>query len=77
MEFLAQNVRTADFNGPVFKPYVMREMNGVPVAIIGQAFPYTPIANPSYFVAEWTYGIQEAELQKLVEEVRAKGAGAA
>ena len=59
IEFLAQNVKTADFGDPVFKPYVMREMNGVPVAIIGQAFPYTPIANPRYFVADWTFGIQE------------------
>ncbi len=76
IEFLAQNVKTADFNDPVFKPYVMREMNGVPAAIIGQAFPYTPIANPRHFVAEWTFGIQEAELQKIVDEVRAKGARA-
>ena len=76
IEFLAQNVRTSDFGDPVFKPYVIREMNGVPVAIIGQAFPYTPIANPRHFVAEWTFGIQEAELQKVVEEVRTKGARA-
>jgi len=76
IEFLAQNVKTVDFGDPVFKPYVMREMNGVPVAVIGQAFPYTPIANPRYFVAEWTFGIQEAELQKIVQEVRAKGARA-
>jgi sulfur-oxidizing protein SoxB len=76
IQFLAQNVKTADFSDPVFKPYVMHEMNGVPVAIIGQAFPYTPIANPRYFVAEWTFGIQETELQKVVDEVRAKGARA-
>jgi sulfur-oxidizing protein SoxB len=76
LEFLAQNVRTADFGDPVFKPYVMRELNGVPVAIIGQAFPYTPIANPRYFVAEWTFGIQEETLQKAVSEARAKGAQA-
>jgi len=76
LEFLAQNVRTADFGDPVFKPYVMREINGVPVAIIGQAFPYTPIANPRYFVAEWTFGIQEESLQKAVSEARAKGAQA-
>ena len=72
-EFLAQNVKTADFGDPVFKPYVIREINGVPVAIIGQAFPYTPIANPRYFVADWTFGIQEVELQKIVDDVRAKG----
>ena len=44
IEFVAQNVKTNDFGDPVFKPYVMREITGVPVAIIGQAFPYTPIA---------------------------------
>ena len=76
IEFVAQNVRTADFGDPVFKPYILREVNGVPVAIIGQAFPYTPIANPRYFVAEWTFGIQEEALQQVVEEVRRKGAQA-
>jgi sulfur-oxidizing protein SoxB len=76
IEFLAQNVRTLDFDDPVFKPYVIRELNGVPVAIIGQAFPYTPIANPRHFVADWTFGIQEGSLQKHVDEVRAKGAQA-
>jgi S-sulfosulfanyl-L-cysteine sulfohydrolase len=74
IEFLAQNVKTLDFGDPVFKPYTMRSLGGVPVAIIGQAFPYTPIANPRYFVADWTFGIQEEELQKIVNEVRAKGA---
>jgi S-sulfosulfanyl-L-cysteine sulfohydrolase len=73
-EFLAQNVRTADFGDPVFKAWVMREVNGVPVAIIGQAFPYTPIANPRHFVPEWTFGIQEEALQKVVDEARGKGA---
>jgi len=76
IEFIAQNVRTADFGDPVFKPYVMRELRGIPVAIIGQAFPYTPIANPRHFVAEWTFGIQEESLQKCVIEVRSKGAQA-
>ena len=46
IDFIAQNVQTTDFGDQVFPPYVMREMNGVSVAIIGQAFPYTPIANP-------------------------------
>ncbi len=76
VDFLAQNVKTADFGDPVFKPYVIRPINGVPVAIIGQAFPYTPIANPRYFVADWTFGIQDDNMQKVVDEVRAKGAQA-
>jgi len=74
IEFLAQNVKTLDFGDPVFKPYTIRNLGGVPVAIIGQAFPYTPIANPRHFVAEWTFGIQEQELQRVANEVRAKGA---
>jgi sulfur-oxidizing protein SoxB len=76
VEFLAQNVKTADFGDPVFKPYTIRTINGVPVAIIGQAFPYTPIANPRYFVADWTFGIQDEAMQKVVDEARAKGAQA-
>ena len=74
VEFLAQNVKTTDFGDPVFKPYVLREMNGVPVAILGQAFPYTPIANPRYMIPDWTMGIQDDEMQKVVTEARGKGA---
>jgi len=74
IEFLAQNVKTTDFGDPVFKPYVIREMNGVPVAILGQAFPYTPIANPRYMIPDWTMGIQDEEMQKVVTEARGKGA---
>ena len=74
VEFIAQNVKTTDFGDPVFKPYVMRQINGVPCAIIGQAFPYTPIANPRYFVADWEFGIQDENMQKMVDEARAKGA---
>ncbi len=74
VDFLAQNVKTTDFGDPVFKPYVIREINGVPCAIIGQAFPYTPIANPRYMVADWSFGIQDDNLQKVVNEARAKGA---
>ena len=76
IEFLAQNVRTTDFEEPVFKPYTVRTVNRVPVAVIGQAFPYTPIANPRHLVPDWTFGIQEGRLQKLVDEVRANGAKA-
>jgi sulfur-oxidizing protein SoxB len=76
LDFLAQNVKTNDFGDPVFKPYVIKQMNGVPVAVIGQAFPYTPIANPSHMVPNWTFGIQDDNMQKMVDEVRAKGAQA-
>jgi sulfur-oxidizing protein SoxB len=76
VQFVAQNVRTIDFEDPVFRPYSLRSVNGVPLAVIGQAFPYTPIANPRYFVPEWSFGIQETRLQALVDEVRAKGARA-
>ncbi len=76
IDFVAQNVKTKDFEDPVFKPFVIKEMNGAKVAIIGQAFPYTPIANPSWQVASWTFGIQEQELQKQVNEARAQGAQA-
>ena len=74
VDFLAQNIKTADFGDPVFKPYVIREMNGVQCGIIGQAFPYTPIANPRYMVADWQFGIQDEHMQKMVDEARGKGA---
>ncbi|MBL8341357.1 MAG: thiosulfohydrolase SoxB [Rubrivivax sp.] len=74
VDFVAQNVKTTDFGDPVFPPYVIKEMAGVQVAIVGQAFPYTPIANPRYMVAEWEFGIQDENLQKVVDEARGKGA---
>lgn len=74
VSFLAQNIKTNDFGDPVFDPYVMRDINGVAVAIIGQAFPYTPIANPRYFVPDWTFGIQEENLQQVIDDARSKGA---
>jgi len=74
ISFIAQNVTTSDFGDDVFAPYVMREMNGIQVAIIGQAFPYTPVANPRYFTPNWTFGIQEVNLQKTIDQIRAKGA---
>ena len=76
IEILAQNLKTADFGDPVFAPYAMREMGGVKVAIIGQAFPYLPIANPRYLIPDWTLGIQEEAMQKTVDEARAAGAKA-
>ena len=76
VDFVAQNVKTSDFGDAVFKPYVIKEINGVQVAIIGQAFPYTPIANPAWLTPNWTFGIRENEMQETVNEARAKGAQA-
>jgi len=81
-EFLAQNVyltEEAAFNnapafdaalGRVFKPATVKEIGGVRIAVIGQAFPYVPIAHPKRFTPDWSFGIREAELQKLVDETR-------
>ncbi len=81
-EFVSQNTRATedalfegvdvydDDSGHVFKPYAMKTVAGRRVAIIGQAFPYTPIANPQRFIPNWTFGIRESELQELVNEIR-------
>jgi sulfur-oxidizing protein SoxB len=74
VDFVAQNIKTNDFGDPVFEPYVIKQINGVPCAIIGQAFPYTPIANPRYMMADWGFGIQDENMQKMVDEARGKGA---
>ena len=70
IDVVAHNVKTTDFGDPIFKPYVIREINSIPVAIIGQAFPYTGIAHPRYFVPEWSFGIQEENLQAMIDEAR-------
>jgi len=74
VDIVAQNIKTTDFGDPVFKPFVIKNINGVPVALIGQAFPYTPIANPRWQVPNWSYGIQDENMQKTVDEARAAGA---
>jgi sulfur-oxidizing protein SoxB len=74
IDFVAHNVKTLDFGDEVFPAQATREVDGVPVAVVGQAFPYTPIANPRYFVPEWTFGIQEENLQKAIDAARAQGA---
>ena len=72
--FVAQNVKTTDFDDAVFNSHVLREIAGVPVAIIGQAFPYTPIAHPNHLVEGVGFGLREQDLQDTVDAVRAKGA---
>ncbi len=74
IDFVAQNVTDVDWGDQIFKPYVIREINGVNVAIIGQAFPYTPIANPRFKVADWTFGIRPDDMQRQVNAARAEGA---
>ena len=74
IDFVAQNVSDATWGELIFPPYVIREVNKVPVAIIGQAFPYTPIANPRHFIPDWSFGINDEHMQKMVDEVRKKGA---
>ncbi len=81
-DFVSQNTRATEDalfegvpvfdedTGHVFKPYVMKVVNGRRVAVIGQAFPYTPIANPKRFIPNWTFGIREGELAELVAMIR-------
>jgi sulfur-oxidizing protein SoxB len=82
-EFIAQNVRVSEEalfegvsafdedSGHAFKPWTMRDVGGRQIAVIGQAFPYTPIANPSRFIPDWTFGIRAGDLQKLIDGIRA------
>lgn len=74
IDFVAQNVLSNDFEEPIFNPYVIKEINGTPVAIIGQAFPYTPVANPKHLIPNWSFGIRDERMQQMVDEARKKGA---
>jgi len=74
IDFVAQNIVDNDWGEGVFDPYVIREINGVPTAIIGQAFPYTPIANPRYMVPDWSFGIRDERMQEMVDKARGEGA---
>ncbi len=74
MDFVAQNVIDNQWEEDVFKPYVIKEMNGIPTAIIGQAFPYTPIANPRWMIPEWSFGIRDDKMQDTVDAAREAGA---
>jgi len=74
IEFIAQNVVDNEFEDLIFKPYIIRELHGVPVAIIGQAFPYTPVAHPKRFTKNWQFGIREESLQGYIDKARSQGA---
>ena len=73
-DFLAGNVRDTDWEEPVFESISYFERGGVKVGVIGQAFPYTPVANPRYKIPSWSFGIREENVQASVEEARANGA---
>ena len=72
--FLAGNVVDTDWEEPVFSSTEFFERGGVKVAVIGQAFPYTPVANPRYMVPSWSFGIREKEVAGHVEAARDEGA---
>ncbi|MHB1201846.1 MAG: thiosulfohydrolase SoxB [Acidithiobacillus sp.] len=68
--FLAQNVFSNTWQELVFKPYKIHEISGRKIAIVGQAFPFTPIANPGYMIPDWGFGIHTEHMQKMVDECR-------
>ena len=72
--FLGGNVFDTEWDEPVFESTKFFEKGGVNVAVIGQHFPYTPIANPSYMVKGWSFGIRPEIIQKNVNNARKKGA---
>ncbi|HEY9038189.1 MAG TPA: thiosulfohydrolase SoxB [Roseovarius sp.] len=73
---LGQNIFDAEWDEPaeLFPPYKMFERGGVQIAVIGQAFPYMPIANPGWMFPEYSFGIRDEHMQKMVDQVRSEGA---
>ncbi len=71
--FLGANIFDAEWDEPAFEPYKIFEKAGLRVAVIGQAFPYMPIANPRWMFPEYSFGIREERMQEVVDEVRAEG----
>jgi len=72
--FLALNVRDTEWQEPVFEPYKVFETGGVKVAVLGEAFAYTPIANPRWMFPKWSFGIREEDVRATVAKVRQDGA---
>jgi len=72
--FLALNIRDTEWNEPAFEPMKMFEKGGVKIAVLGQAFPYTPVANPRWMMPKWSFGIREDDVRANVEKVRKAGA---
>ena len=72
--FLALNIRDTEWNEPAFEPMKMFERGGVKVAVLGQAFPYTPVANPRWLMPKWSFGIREEDIRAQVDKARKSGA---
>ncbi|MDE3123280.1 MAG: thiosulfohydrolase SoxB [Paracoccaceae bacterium] len=72
--FLGANIFDATWDEPAFDPYRMFDRGGVKIAVIGQAFPYTPVANPKWMFPDLSFGIREDRMAQMVQEVRDKGA---
>lgn len=72
--FLGANIFDNEWEEPAFEPMKIFERGGVKIAVIGQAFPYTPIANPRWMIPNWSFGIREEEIKKQVTNARNKGA---
>ena len=75
-QFISHNVVDELFNEPLYDPYVIREVNGASVAIIGATFPYVKVSHPQYLTPELSFGVREQYLQRYVDEVRAQGVDA-
>ena len=71
---LAQNIRDTEFEEKVFESSKIFERGGVKIGVIGQAFPYTPIANPRWMIPNWSFGLREKELAAEITELRGQGA---
>lgn len=72
--FLALNIRDTEWNEPAFEPMKMFERGGIKVAVLGQAFPYTPVANPRWMMPKWSFGIREEDVRSQVDKARKAGA---
>jgi S-sulfosulfanyl-L-cysteine sulfohydrolase len=72
--FLALNIRDTEWNEPAFEPMKIFEKGGVKIAVLGQAFPYTPVANPRWMIPKWSFGIREEDVRTNVEKARKAGA---
>src|SRR5262249_28078404 len=72
--FLALNIRDTEWNKAAFEPMKMFEKGGVKIAVLGQAFPYTPVANPRWMMPKWSFGIREEDVRANVANARKAGA---